>query len=135
MLLHEDKTEKIIQAFYKVYNELGYGFREKVYENSLAIELQAMGFKVDQQHEIRVYYHGREVGEYQADILVDDLIILEIKATRHLVEDNEAQLLNYLKATTFEVGLLLNFGVKPEFKRKAYLNKGKGHLNWTKRPK
>ena len=132
MLLHEDKTEKIIQSFYKVYNELGYGFRENVYENALAIELQELGFQVDQQHEIRVYYHGRAIGEYYADLVVDNLIILEIKAARNLVEDHEAQLLNYLKATFFEVGLLLNFGVKPEFRRKAYLNKGKGHLNWTK---
>ena len=64
MLLHEDKTEKIIQSFYKVYNELGYGFRENVYENALAIELQELGFQVDQQHEIRVYYHGCAIGEY-----------------------------------------------------------------------
>ena len=132
MLLHEDKTEKIIQAFYKVYNELGYGFRENVYGNALAIELQELGFQVSQQHEIRVYYHGREIGEYYADLVVDNLIILEIKAARNLVEDHEAQSLNYLKATVFEVGLLLNFGVKPEFKRKAYLNTGKGHLNWAK---
>jgi GxxExxY protein len=131
-LLHKDKTEKIIQAFFTVYNALGYGFREKVYENALAIELRAMGFEVDQQHEIIVYYRGQEVGEYYADFLVDKLIIVEIKASRYLVEDNEGQLLNYLKATTFEGGLLFNFGIKPEFKRKAYTNDHKGHLNWTK---
>jgi GxxExxY protein len=131
-LLHKDKTEKIIQAFYTVYNSLGYGFREKVYENALAIELRAMGLEVSQQHEIIVYYRGEQVGEYYADLLVDNLIIIEIKASRHLVEDNEAQLLNYLKATTFEIGLLFNFGVKPEFKRKAYTNDRKGHLEWTR---
>lgn len=131
-MLHKDKTEKIIQAFYAVYNELGYGFREKVYENALAIELQAMGFEVSQQHEIIVYYHGYEVGNYYADLLVDNLIVVEIKASHHLVQDNEAQLLNYLKATVFEVGLLFNFGIKPEFKRKVYTNDRKGHLNWTK---
>ena len=132
MLLHEDKTEKIIQTFYTVYNELGYGFREEVYENSLAIELQAKGFEVGQQHKITVYYHGCEVGKYYTDLLVDNLIIIEIKAARQLVEDHEAQLLNYLKATCFEVGLLFNFGIKPEFKRKAFSNERKGPLHWTR---
>jgi GxxExxY protein len=113
-------------------NELSYGFREEIYENSLAIELQAKDFEVSQQHEIMVYYHGREVGKYYADLLVDNLIIIEIKAARQLVDDHEAQLLNYLKATWFEVGLLFNFGIKPEFRRKAFTNDRTGHLRWTK---
>lgn len=131
-MLYKDKTEKIIKLFYKVYNVLGYGFRERVYENALAIELETAGFETSQQHEIKVYYNGQVVGEYYADLLVDNLIICEIKATRHLIAENEAQLLNYLKATTFEVGLLFNFGIKPEFKRKFYTNDRKGHLTWTK---
>lgn len=131
-MLLQDKTKKIIQSFYGVYNGLGYGFREKVYENALAIELRANGFQVCQQHEIIVYYYGQEVGEYYADLLIDNLIIIEIKASRHLVEDNEAQLLNYRKATTFEAGLLFNFGIKPEFTRKVFTNDRKGHLDWTR---
>lgn len=103
-----------------------------MYENALAIALEVAGFEVSQQHQIIVYYQGQEVGEYYADLLVDNLIIVEIKASRQLVEDNEAQLLNYLKATIFEVGLLLNFGIKPEFRRKVYTNQRKGHLTWTK---
>ena len=96
----------------------------------MAIELETLGFKVNQQHQIQVYYRKREVGEYFADLLIDDLIIIEIKATRHIAEDNEAQLLNYLKATIYEVGLLFNFGVKPEFERKLFNNDKKGHLKW-----
>ena len=130
-MFYEEKTGKIIQTFFDVYNDLGYGFREKVYENALAIALQDVGFEVNQQHQIMAYFHGREIGEYFADLLVDNLIIVEIKASRHLIEENEAQLLNYLKATFYEVGLLFNFGIKPEFKRKFFSNERKGHLKWT----
>ena len=130
-MLYEEKTGKIIQTYYDVYNDLGYGFREKVYENALAIALQDIGFQVNQQHQIMVYFHGRQVGEYFADLLIDNLIVVEIKASRHLIEENEAQLLNYLKATFFEVGLLFNFGIKPQFKHKFFSNKRKGHLKWT----
>jgi len=130
-MLHKEKTGRIIQIFFEVYNELGYGFREKVYENALAIALREAGFQVNQQQQIEVYFRGQIVGEYYSDLIVDDLIILEIKAARHLSKENEAQLLNYLKATTVEVGLLLNFGSKPEFKRKFYSNQRKGHLKWT----
>lgn len=132
-MLHKDKTGRIIKTFFDVYNDLGYGFREQVYENALAIALSEAGFTVNQQHQIMVYFRGSEVGEYYADVLVDNLIIIEIKASRQLIPDNEAQLLNYLKATKFEVGLLLNFGVEPEFKRKFYSNQRKGHLKWTKK--
>jgi GxxExxY protein len=126
--LHVDLTERIIAAFYTVYNSLGYGFLEKVYENALAIEMRKAGHEVEQQYPIKVYYDGRVVGEYYADLVVDDAVIVEIKAVRQLPKEHEAQLLNYLKATPYEVGLLLNFGPKPEIKRKAYSNERKPNL-------
>ena len=116
---YKEITEKIIRVFYKVYNILGYGFLEKVYENAMIIEFKGEGIPAISQHPIEVIYQGEIIGEYYADILVDEKVIIEIKAARHLVEENEAQLLNYLKATDIEVGLLLNFGVKPEVRRKA----------------
>lgn len=128
---HADITGKIIGAFFKVYNTLGYGFNEKVYENALAIELRKAGLKVVKQQEIVVYYDGENVGDYRTDIIVADVVIVELKAVRELTEEHEAQLLNYLKATTIEVGLLLNFGVKAEHKRKVYDNERKGSLIWT----
>ncbi|MDO9551561.1 GxxExxY protein [Rhodonellum sp.] len=120
---HEALTEGIIRAFYKVYNTLGYGFLEKVYENSLFYELIKAGYMVEKQKRIRVYYDGVDVGDYYADLIVEDLVIIEIKAAEGLVEEHECQLINYLKATDKEVGLLLNFGKKPQFKRKIYSNK------------
>jgi len=119
---HEQKTQQIIQAFYKVYNTLGYGFLEKVYQNSMVIELRKMNFQVQSQYPINVYYDDSRVGEYYADILVDDCIILELKAAEAICEEHEYQLINYLKATDIEVGLLLNFGKKPEIKRKIFSN-------------
>jgi GxxExxY protein len=119
---HSEFTEKIIKAFYKVYNTLGYGFLEKVYENALYIELEAIGFNIKKQEPIKVYYEGKEVGVYFADLIVNNTIIIELKATEYLIEENESQLINYLKATEMEVGLLLNFGKKPEVKRKVYSN-------------
>ena len=121
---HSELTEKIIKIFYKVYNSLGYGFLEKVYENALMIEFTKENIPAKCQSPIRVMYEGSIIGEYYADILVDKKVIVEIKATKYLVKDNEAQLLNYLKATDIEVGLLLNFGPKPEIKRKAFDNTG-----------
>jgi len=123
---HHDKTKKIIQSFYKVYNTLGYGFLEKVYQNALYIELCNAGFQCQAQYPIQVYYHEQKVGDYYADILVDNNIILELKAAEALCEENEFQLINYLKATDIEIGLLLNFGKKPEFKRKIYSNMERG---------
>jgi len=121
-MLYEEKTKKIIKAFYKVYNTLGYGFLEKVYQNALIIELTKMGFHCVSEAPIKVYYEGIQVGDYRADILVDDSIIIENKASEVLVEENEFQLINYLKATKIEIGLLLNFGKSPEFKRKIFTN-------------
>ncbi len=119
---HEEITEEIIQAFYKVYNTLGYGFLEKIYLNALYIELIAMGLKVEKEKKILVYYLGTVVGDYQADLIVEDIIEVELKAINTLVEENEYQLVNYLKATTIEIGLLLNFGKKPQIKRKIFDN-------------
>ena len=124
-LLHEELTNAIIKTFYEVYNELGYGFLEKVYQNSLYLELKNKGYKVEAQKKILVYYKGVEVGEYFADLLVEDLIILELKAADCIVKDFENQILNYLRGTNCEVGLLLNFGKKPEFRRKIFENNRK----------
>jgi len=127
-LLHSEITGKIISAFYKVYNTLGYGFSEKVYENSLFIELSKMGCLAEQQFRILVYYEGQVVGKYSADLIVERRVIIELKAISATIESHEAQLLNYLRATNIEVGLLLNFGPKPEYRRKFFTNDRKGLL-------
>ena len=124
-LLHEELTDTINKTFYDVYNELGYGFLENVYQNSLYQELKSKGHKVEAQKKITVYYKGVEVGQYYADLIVEDVVILELKAADYIVKDFENQILNYLRATDCEVGLLLNFGKKPEFKRKIFENKKK----------
>ena len=121
-MLHGDITDLILKAFYKVYNTLGYGFLEKVYENAMKIELTLMGVFVEQQKHIKVYYLGEQVGDYFADLFVNNLVIIEMKTAESICEEHEAQLLNYLKATSIEVGLLLNFGKEPEFKRKYFTN-------------
>jgi GxxExxY protein len=121
-MLHGDLTDGIIKAFYKVYNTLGYGFLEKVYENALRMEIEKSGFSVSQQQPVKVYYEGCIVGEFFADMIVDELVILELKAAECLREEYVAQLTNYLKATEKEVGLLLNFGKKPEFRRIVFTN-------------
>ncbi|WP_204273716.1 GxxExxY protein [Draconibacterium mangrovi] len=120
---YSDLTEAIIKCFYKVYNELGYGFLKKVYHNALLIELQNEELKVESQKPIKVSYQGDVVGEYYADIIVEDVVILELKATETVTEAHEFQLINYLKATNIEIGLLLNFGKKPEIRRKIFTNK------------
>ena len=119
---HKEITNGIIKAFYKVYNTLGYGFLEKVYENALFHELQVAGYFVVKQHPIKVHYQELQVGDYYADLIVEDKVIVEIKAAGGLAEEHEFQLINYLKATDKEVGLLLNFGKKPQFKRKVFTN-------------
>lgn len=124
-LLHQRLTDAIIKTFYEVYNELGYGFLEKVYQNSMYLELKNKGYQVEAQKKIKVYYKGAEVGEYYADLIVENLIILELKVVDYIVKDFENQILNYLRSTDCEVGLLLNFGKKPEFKRKIFENNRK----------
>ena len=119
---HQNLTEDIIKIFYKVYNALGYGFLEKIYENAMMIEFRKAGVPAEAQSPIEVTYEGEIVGEHAADIIVDNKIIMELKAAKKLAEDHQAQLLNYLKATDMEVGLLLNFGPKPEISRKVFDN-------------
>ena len=132
-MLHEEITSVIIAAYYDVYNKLGYGFLEKVYENALTLELQKRGLTVKQQIPIKVYYEGQVVGEYFADLLVNDLVIIELKAAEQIIKAHEAQLVNYLKATSLEVGLILNFGPKTEFKRKIFSNSRKPGLKGMER--
>jgi GxxExxY protein len=122
---HSDLTGEIINRFYKVYNVLGYGFLEKVYEKALKYELEKAGFQVDPQKPINVFYETELVGEYFADLLVENKVIIELKASEKICEKHENQLVNYLKATDIEVGLLLNFGEKPEIKRKIFTNSRK----------
>ena len=119
---HKELTEKIIKIFYRVYNTLGYGFLEKVYGNAMMMRFRKDGIPAVAQSSIRVMYEEECIGEYYADILVDNKVIVEIKAIKRFAKENEAQLLNYLKATDVEVGLLLNFGPEPEVKRKAFNN-------------
>jgi GxxExxY protein len=119
---HEELTSALIGAFYAVYNDLGYGFLEKVYEAALAIELGRRHMQFERQAPIDVYYQGQVVGSYLADILVNNRVIIELKAVRALEPEHDAQLLNYLNATRYEVGLLLNFGPQPQVKRKIFDN-------------
>ena len=128
-MIYKEKTKEIIKAFFNVYNKLGYGFLEKVYHNALLIELKKSGFVCESQKPVKVFYEGSMVGDYYADIIVDDCIILELKAADALCEEHEYQLINYLKATEIEIGLLLNFGKKPEFRRKIFENKRKIRKN------
>jgi len=119
---YQNLTEDIIKIFYKVYNTLGYGFLERIYENAMMIEFRKAGIPAESQSPIEVIYEGQIVGEHAADIIVDNTVIVELKAVKNLADDHHAQLLNYLKATDIEVGLLLNFGPKPEISRKVFDN-------------
>lgn len=121
-LLYSDLTNKILRSFYTVYNKLGFGFLEKVYENALLVELNEMNLYCEKQKPIKVYYKNKIVGEYYADIIVDNKVILELKTAERLAEEHECQLINYLKATELELGLLLNFGKTPAFRRKILAN-------------
>jgi GxxExxY protein len=125
---HENITAVILKSFYKVYNTLGSGFLEKVYQNSLLLELVHQDLSVQKQRQINVFYLGQQVGEYYADLIVNDVVIIELKAHECIIEEHENQLVNYLEATEIEVGLLLNFGPKPEFKRKVFENQRKRML-------
>jgi GxxExxY protein len=124
-LKHRELTEKIIGAFYDVYNELGHGFLESVYEKALAIAIAQAGMKVEQQVPVSVWFRGQQVGDFRADMLIDRNVLLELKAARTIEQAYEKQLLNYLRATDIEVGLLLNFGINPQFRRLVYENERK----------
>jgi GxxExxY protein len=121
-LLHKGITDSILKTYYDVYNQLGYGFLEKVYQNAMYFELKFLGYKVEAQKPIKVYFKNQLVGEYYADLLVEDKVIVELKACELLMNAHVAQIMNYLKATEIEVGLLLNFGEDAEFKRMIYTN-------------
>ena len=123
--LYSEITDKIIKAYYNLYNKLGYGFLEKVYENAMMIQLPKFNLKCFQQYPISVSYDEKNIGEYFKDILVNDSVVIELKATENLCAEHEFQLINYLKAANLEVGLLLNFGKEPQFKRKIFSNKFK----------
>ncbi len=131
---HSELTGKILGAFFQLHKELGYGFSEKVYEIALEILLIELGMRVERQKSICVYYHGKMVGEYIAVMIVNGVVLLELKSAAKLTDVHDAQLLNYLKATEIEAGLLLNFGPQAEFHRKIYDNPRKGWLAWTKIP-
>ena len=131
---HSELTGKILGAFFQLHKELGFGFSEKVYESALEVLLNEMGMVVERQKDIFVYFHGKVIGDYKADMIVNGVVLLELKSVEKLIDAHDAQLLNYLKATEIEVGLLLNFGRQAEFHRKIYDNPRKGSLSWTKIP-
>ena len=120
-LIDEDLTAAILASFYAVYNELGNGFLESVYENALAIALEEAGFPVARQVPMQVRFRDRIVGEFRADLVVDDRVLVEVKAVSQLVPAHEVQLVNYLKGMRIPVGLLLNFGPSPRFKRRIFM--------------
>ena len=121
-LKHGSITDKILRVFYDVYNELGHGFLESVYHRSLVLALESAGLKVCSRVTIPVWFRGHQVGHFEADVLVENCVLLELKAARSLDSSHRAQLMNYLRATEIEVGLLLNFGEMPEFKRVVFDN-------------
>jgi GxxExxY protein len=127
-MMNDDLTKKIISCAYKVHNKLGAGFLEKVYENALRIELEKLGLKVKQQEPISIEYEGHVVGEYFADLWVDERVVVELKAAQTLAREHEIQLVNYLTATKINLGLLLNFGPSVQVKRKFREYKPKGSL-------
>lgn len=121
-LLHKELTGEILKLYYEVYNELGYGFLERVYQNALFYELKSNGFKVEAQKRIPVYYKNMIIGDYFADLIVNDSVILELKAVESLTKEHHYQIINYLRGTECEVGLVLNFGRKVQFMRRVYEN-------------
>ena len=119
---HQELTKSIIGIYYNVYNELGFGFLEKVYHKALLIKLRKNGYKIDSEKKVNVYYKNEVVGEYIPDVIINEAVIVELKCVEYLTDIHENQLLNYLKATDCEVGLILNFGKDPQFIRKIFTN-------------
>jgi GxxExxY protein len=124
-LKHSDLTSKIIGVFYDVYNELGHGFLESTYAEALVVALEESGLSVAREVPVPVWFHQRKIGLYYADLIVEGVVLLELKAARTLESAHEAQLLHYLRATEVEVGLLFNFGVRPQFRRLLFDNERK----------
>ncbi len=122
---YKDVTDTILKSFYEVYNELGDGFLESVYENALDIVLKEHGLSVERQKRISVIFRDKSIGDFKTDLLVNEKVLIELKAVRSIDPSHEAQLINYLKASDIEIGLLLNFGRKPEFKRFVFSNNKK----------
>ncbi len=129
MLKHGNLSGEIIKCFYDVYNELGRGFLESVYQNAILMLLDEMHIPAEKEKVIEVYFHGKSVGKFRADIVVDNKIIVEFKAVKKIIPEHEAQLLNYLRATQVEVGLILNFGDEPTYSRRVYDNERKHKIN------
>ena len=127
-MIDEELTGRVIKVFYKIYNTLGYGFIESIYHNSMIIELVKEGLSIETEKPISVYYGPNVAGTFSADLVVEEKIILELKAKESLHSAHEAQLTNYLRATDVELGFLLNFGKEPEFKRKYFSNEKKRRL-------
>ena len=125
---HQELTQAIIQVFYEVYNELGHGFLESVYEEAMAIALTQKGISAARRHPLPVWFRGQQVGDFRADLVVGNAVIVELKAAGALESAHEAQLLNYLRASNIQVGLLLNFGPAPKVKRMVFGNEKKMHL-------
>ncbi len=121
-LLHRDLTEKLIAIFYDVYNELGHGFLEAVYEQALCVALAERNIFFERQLAVPVWFHARQIGEYRADLAVERKVLIELKVGREIDRSWEKQVMNYLRATEFEVGLLFNFGPEPQFRRYLFTN-------------
>jgi len=119
---HSDLTELVIRVFYEVYRELGHGFLENVYEQAMAVALKTKGLEVQQQVPVPVWFRGVKIGAYEADLVVSGILLLELKACRTLDSSHEAQLLNYLRSTELEIGLLMNFGPRPQLRRFVFQN-------------
>ena len=118
--IYSELTNKIIGSAYRVFKELGAGFLEKVYENAMIIELEEQGLQVQQQYPLKVYYKKQVIGDYYADLVVENKVLIELKAVTELTGIHEVQLVNYLKATGVKVGLLINFGEQLKVKRKVF---------------
>lgn len=124
-LKHADLTERVIGIFYDVYNELGHGFLESVYRNAMQLALEGAGLKVSCEVQIPVWFRGHNIGDFRADLIVADVLLLELKTAANIDRSHEAQALNYLRATSVELALLLNFGPKPQFRRLVFENERK----------
>ena len=119
---HKDITHQIIGAAYKVYNTLGFGFLESVYKKSMLIELNKANLSVKDEKSLKVYYEGSVVGEFYVDLFVENEIVVELKSVKHILQEHEVQLVNYLNGLKIEIGLLINFGPSGVDVKRKYRN-------------